>query len=71
MTKRYQVLALSHNLGLILRKLCGAAKPRAFSLVLSLSASLLATLRTLKPTSHPQLAFPKFKITFSQTALAT
>jgi hypothetical protein len=26
-TKRYQVLALSHNRGLILRNLCGAAKP--------------------------------------------
>ena len=30
-TKRYQVLALSHNRGLILRNLCGAAKPRAFT----------------------------------------
>jgi hypothetical protein len=26
-TKRYQVMALSHNRGLILRNLCGAAKP--------------------------------------------
>ena len=69
--KRYQVLALSHNLGLILRKLCGAAKPRAFTLVLSLGTLLLAALRTLKSTSHPQPVFPKFKITFSQTALAT
>ena len=70
-TKRYQVLALSHNLGLILRKLCGAAKPRAFTLALSLGTLRLAALRTLKPTSHPQPVFLKFEITFSQTALAT
>jgi transposase len=70
-TKRYQVLALSHNLGLILRNLCGAAKPRAFTLVLSLGTLLRAALRTLKPMIHPQPAFPKFEITFAQTALAT
>ena len=34
-SKRYQVLALSHNLGLILRTLLGAAKLQAFSLVVS------------------------------------
>lgn len=37
-TKRYQVLTLSHNLGLILRNLLGTAKPRAFSLAQTLWA---------------------------------
>jgi len=70
-TKRDHVLALSHNRGLILRNLCGAAKPGAFTLVLRLGTLRRATLRTLKPISHPQPDFPMFKITYSQTALAT
>ncbi len=70
-TKRYQVLALSHNLGLILRNLCGAAKPRAFTLVLSLYASLLATRRNLRFVCQAQPAIPRPKLAFSQTTLAS
>lgn len=49
-SKRYQVLALSHNLGLILRTLLGTAKPRAFALAACLwrlNLTLLTTLKTL------------------------
>ena len=70
-TKRYQVLALSHNLGLILRNLCGAAKPRAFSLALSLDAALLDTVRTLRFVCQTQPAIPRPKLAFSQITLAT
>ena len=47
-TKRYQVLTLSHNLGLILRNLLGTAKPRAFSLALSLWMPLHALVMILR-----------------------
>lgn len=40
-TKRYQLQTAAHNLGLILRQLLGAAKPRAFAA----SVGLLVTLR--------------------------
>jgi len=51
--------------------LCGAAKPRGFTLVLRLGTLRQTTLRTLKPISHPQPDFSMFKITYWQTALAT
>ena len=48
MTQRDQVLALSHNLGLILRNLPGTAKPRAFSLVMAVWMPLHALVLTLR-----------------------
>ena len=38
-TKRYQLQTAAHNLGLILRQLLGAAKPRAFAAFCSLALS--------------------------------
>ena len=65
-TKRYQVLTLSHNLGLILRSLLGTAKPRAFSLALSLWRTLHALVMTLRCfhqfRQHPQTTKTNFRL---------
>ena len=65
-TKRYQVLTLSHNLGLILRSLLGTAKPRAFSLALSLWRPLHALVMTLRCfhqfRQHPQTTKTNFRL---------
>ena len=51
-TKRYQLQTAAHNLGLILRQLLGAAKPRAFSACWTL-------LHTLKRCFYTSLRFSK------------
>jgi transposase len=70
-TKRYQVLTLSHNLGLILRTLIGTAKPRAFSLaqlLWSLFDALLAPFQCLRRLARrPQPT----RTNFSPTELAS
>lgn len=54
-TKRYQLQTSAHNLGLILRQLLGAAKPRAFAAFCSLTQALVSHLHAaLRPWSVPQ-----------------
>lgn len=54
-TKRYQLQTAAHNLGLILRQLLGAAKPRAFAAFWSLAQALLSRLHASpQPWSTPQ-----------------
>lgn len=58
-TKRYQLQTAAHNLGLILRQLLGAAKPRAFAacftILRTLKRDLPASRRCWKTFRHPTL----------------
>lgn len=59
LTKRYQLQTAAHNLGLILRQLLGAAKPRAFAacftVLHTLTRALHASRRCAKTFRHPTL----------------
>jgi len=69
-TKRYQLQTAAHNLGLILRTLLGAGKPRAFAACLTLIQTLASCLQVW--IMSPRRAISEFRQRFAPlTTLAT